>query len=173
MLVCDVSGSMAPYARMLLQYLQACVAARRRVEAFVFGTRLTRITRELAGRDPDRALRARRRPRGRLVGRDAHRRVDRRRSTASTAGASGAARSSSCSPTAGIAATRSELAAEMARLRRCAHRVVWLNPLAADPRYEPLTRGMRAALPHVDHLLPGNSIASLEALADLMEEGMA
>jgi uncharacterized protein len=65
-----------------------------------------------------------------------------------------------------------ELAAEMARLRRCAHRVMWLNPLAADPRYEPLTRGMRAALPHVDHLLPGNSIASLEALADLMEEGL-
>ena len=60
----------------------------------------------------------------------------------------------------------------MARLRRCAHRVVWLNPLAADPRYEPLTRGMRAALPHVDHLLPGNSIASLEALAELMEEGL-
>ena len=55
-LVCDVSGSMAPYARMLLQYMQACVAARTRVEAFVFGTRLTRVTRELAGRDPDRAL---------------------------------------------------------------------------------------------------------------------
>ena len=55
-LVCDVSGSMEPYARVLLQYLQACVAARRRVEAFVFGTRLTRVTAELKGRDPDRAL---------------------------------------------------------------------------------------------------------------------
>ena len=55
-LVCDVSGSMAPYSRMLLQYMQACVAARARVEAFVFGTRLTRVTRELRGRDPDRAL---------------------------------------------------------------------------------------------------------------------
>ncbi len=55
-LVCDVSGSMAPYARMLLQYLQASVTARRRVEAFAFGTRLTRITQELTGRDPDRAL---------------------------------------------------------------------------------------------------------------------
>jgi hypothetical protein len=65
-----------------------------------------------------------------------------------------------------------ELATEMARLRRCAHRVLWLNPLAADPRYEPLTRGMQAALPHVDHLLPGNSIASLEALAELMESGL-
>jgi len=170
-LVCDVSGSMAPYARMLLQYLQASVAARARVEAFVFGTRLTRVTRELAGRDPDHAL-ARasdhvsdwsggtrigsalaelNREHGRRIGRGA------------------------------IIVVLSDgwdrgdpelLAAEMARLRRCAHRVLWLNPLAADPRYEPLTRGMQAALPHVDHLLPGNSIASLEALASLMEEGL-
>ena len=171
MLICDVSGSMAPYARMLLQYLQACVAARARVEAFVFGTRLTRVTRELAGRDPDRALRRAaeqvqdwsggtrigaalaelNRVHGRRIGRGALVVVlsdgwDR--------------------------GEPEELAAEMARLARCAHRIVWLNPLAADPRYEPLTRGMRAALPHVDHLLPGNSIASLEALADLMEEGV-
>jgi uncharacterized protein len=55
-LVCDVSGSMTPYARMLLQYLHASVAARRRVEAFAFGTRLTRITHELGGRDHDLAL---------------------------------------------------------------------------------------------------------------------
>jgi uncharacterized protein with von Willebrand factor type A (vWA) domain len=171
-LMCDVSGSMAPYARVLLQYLQASVAARARVEAFVFGTRLTRVTRELAGRDPDRAL-ARasdnvsdwsggtrigaavaelNREHGRRIGRGA------------------------------VIVVLSDgwdrgdpdvLAAEMARLRRCAHRVLWLNPLAADPRYEPLTRGMQAALPHVDHLLPGNSIASLEALAELMEEGLS
>jgi hypothetical protein len=174
-LVCDVSGSMTPYARMLLQYMQASVAARSRVEAFVFGTRLTRITRELAtagGRDPDLAL-ARaaehvsdwsggtrigaalaelNREHGRRIGRGA------------------------------IIVVLSDgwdrgdpdvLAGEMARLSRCAHRVVWLNPLAADPRYEPLTRGMQAALPHVDHLLPGNSIASLEALASLMEEGLS
>ena len=56
MLVCDVSGSMGPYARMLLQYLHAAVATHRRVEAFVFGTRLTRVTHELGVRDPDRAL---------------------------------------------------------------------------------------------------------------------
>jgi uncharacterized protein len=171
-LVCDVSGSMTPYARMLLQYMQASVSARTRVEAFVFGTRLTRVTRELAGRDPDRAL-ARaaehvsdwsggtrigsalaelNREHGRRIGRGA------------------------------IIVVLSDgwdrgdpdvLAAEMARLRRCAHRVLWLNPLAADPRYEPLTRGMQAAMPHVDHLLPGNSIASLEALASLMEEGLS
>ena len=171
-LVCDVSGSMAPYARMLLQYMQASVAARARVEAFVFGTRLTRVTRELAGRDPDRAL-ARaadhvsdwsggtrigaalaqlNREHGRRIGRGA----------VIVVLSDGWDRGDP-----------DELAVEMARLRRCAHRVLWLNPLAADPRYEPLTRGMQAALPHVDHLLPGNSIASLEALAALMEEGLS
>jgi uncharacterized protein with von Willebrand factor type A (vWA) domain len=66
-----------------------------------------------------------------------------------------------------------ELAAEIGRLRRTAHRLVWLNPLAADPRYEPLTRGMRAAMPQLDRLLPGNSIVSLEELADLMEGELA
>jgi uncharacterized protein with von Willebrand factor type A (vWA) domain len=169
LLLVDVSGSMAPYARMLLQYVQAAVAARRRVEAYAFGTRLTRITHELQGRDPDRAL-ARataaavdigggtrigeslaqlNREHGRRVGRGA------------------------------VVVLLSDgwdrgdpdlLAGEMARLHRTAHRLVWLNPLAADPRYEPLTRGMQAALPHTDHLLPGNSIASLQALAELMEE---
>ena len=93
-LVCDVSGSMAPYARMLLQYLQASVAARTRVEAFAFGTRLTRVTRDLEGRDPDRALAPRRRAPS-ATGRAA--RGSARRwpsSTASTAAGSGAARSS-------------------------------------------------------------------------------
>jgi uncharacterized protein with von Willebrand factor type A (vWA) domain len=171
-LVCDVSGSMAPYARMLLQYMQASVSARARVEAFVFGTRLTRVTRELAGRDPDRAL-----------ARAADHVSD--WSGGTRIGASLAELNREHGRRIGRGAVivvlsdgwdRGEpdlLAAEMARLRRCAHRVLWLNPLAADARYEPLTRGMLAALPHVDHLLPGNSIASLEALASLMEEGLS
>jgi uncharacterized protein with von Willebrand factor type A (vWA) domain len=170
-LVCDVSGSMEPYARMLLQYMQASVAARRRVEAFVFGTSLTRVTEELKGRDPDRALEraagaagdwsggtrigealaALNREHGRRIGRGA------------------------------IVVLLSDgwdrgdpeqLASEVARLGRCAHRLVWLNPLKAHPEYEPLTRGMRAALPHVDHFLAGNSLASLEQLAALMEGGV-
>jgi uncharacterized protein with von Willebrand factor type A (vWA) domain len=160
---------MAPYARMLLQYLQACVAARRRVEAFAFGTRLTRITNELSGRDPDQAL-ARamdavtdfsggtrigsalaelNRAHGRRIGRGA------------------------------VVVILSDgwdrgdpelLAGEMGRLQRSAHRLVWLNPLAANPDYEPLTRGMRAAIPHTDQLLAGNSLASLEQLADILED---
>jgi uncharacterized protein len=170
-LVVDVSGSMAPYARMLLQYVQACVAARARVEAFTFGTRLTRVTRELAGRDPDRALRRASEAvmdwsGGTRIGaalselnREHGRRIGR--------GAMVVLLSDGWDR-----GEPEELADELARLRRCAHRVVWLNPLAADPRYEPLTRGMQAALPHLDRLLAGNSIASLEALADLMEEGV-
>jgi uncharacterized protein with von Willebrand factor type A (vWA) domain len=171
-LICDVSGSMAPYSRMLLQYMQACVAARARVEAFAFGTRLTRVTRELRGRDSDRAL---------------------ARASAAVDDWSGGTRIGAAIGELNRAHGRrigrgavvillsdgwdrgepDELHEEMARLQRTAHRVVWLNPLAADPRYEPLTRGMRAALPHIDRLLPGNSIASLEALAELMEEGIA
>jgi hypothetical protein len=62
------------------------------------------------------------------------------------------------------------LDSEMARLRRSAHRLVWLNPLAAHPDFEPLTRGMRSAVPHTDELLAGNSLASLEELAAVLEE---
>jgi len=167
-LVCDVSGSMTPYARILLQYLQASVAARRRVEAFAFGTRLTRVTLELAGRDPDRAL---------------------ERAAAAVTDWSGGTRIGDALATLNREHGRrvgrgsaivilsdgwdrgdpDVLAAEMGRLRRAAHRVVWLNPLAAAPSYEPLTRGMQAALPHTDHLLAGNSLASLEELAEILE----
>jgi uncharacterized protein with von Willebrand factor type A (vWA) domain len=167
-LVLDVSGSMAPYARVLLQYVQASVAARSRVEAFAFGTHLTRITLELAGRDPDRALQ-----------RAADRVTD--WSGGTRIGASLATLNREHGRRIGRGAfvvilsdgwdrgDPDELAAELGRLRRTAHRLVWLNPLAADPRYEPLTRGMRAAMPHLDRLLPGNSIRSLDELADLME----
>jgi uncharacterized protein with von Willebrand factor type A (vWA) domain len=159
---------MEPYARMLLQYMQACVAARRRVEAFVFGTRLTRVTRDLEGRDPDRAL---------------HRAAERVSdwSGGTRIGAALAELNREHGRRIGRGAfvvilsdgwdrgDPEALAAELGRLRRTAHRLVWLNPLAADPRFEPLARGMRAAMPHVDRLLPGNSIVSLEQLADLME----
>ncbi len=167
-LICDVSGSMSPYARMLLQYLHACVAARRRVEAFAFGTRLTRVTNELAGRDHDRALERAaeavidfsggtrigaalaelNRVHGRLLGRGA----------VVVILSDGWDRGDPA-----------QLDVEMARLRRSAHRLVWLNPLAAHPEFEPLTRGMRAAVPHTDELLAGNSLASLEELAAILE----
>jgi uncharacterized protein with von Willebrand factor type A (vWA) domain len=168
-LVCDVSGSMAPYARMLLQYLHACVAARRRVEAFAFGTRLTRITNELGGRDHDRAL---------------------DRAAAAVTDFSGGTRIGAALAELNRVHGRrlgrgsvvvilsdgwdrgdpEQLDREMARLRRASHRLIWLNPLAAHPDYEPLTRGMRAAVPHTDELLAGNSLASLEQLAVILED---
>ena len=168
-LVCDVSGSMAPYSRMLLQYMQASVAARRRVEAFAFGTRLTRITHELTGRDPDLAL---------------------ERATTAVSDMSGGTRIGDALSTLNRIHGRrlgrgsvvvilsdgwdrgdpEQLRIEMARLRRAAFKLVWLNPLAAHPDYEPLTRGMQAAVPHTDRLLAGNSLASLQQLAEILEE---
>jgi uncharacterized protein len=170
-LVCDVSGSMAPYARMLLQYLHAAVATHRRVEAFVFGTRLTRITSELGVRDPDRAL---------------------DRASAAVVDWSGGTRIGASIAElnrvhgrrlgrASVVVILSDgwdrgdpalLAAEMERLRRTSHRLIWLNPLKAAPGYEPLARGMAAAVPHTDHFLAGNSLASLAELADLLEGGL-
>jgi hypothetical protein len=168
-LVCDVSGSMTPYARMLLQYMHACLIARRRVEAFAFGTRLTRITNELSGRDHDRALA--------------------RTAAAVTDFAGGTRIGEALAELNRVHGRRlgrgavivilsdgwdrgdpDLLATEMARLGRSSHRLVWLNPLAAHPGYEPLTRGMRAAVPYADQLLAGNSLASLEELAATLEE---
>jgi uncharacterized protein len=168
-LVLDVSGSMTPYARMLLQYLHASVAARRRVEAFAFGTRLTRITHELGGRDHDRALE-----------RAAEAVVD--FSGGTRIGAALASLNRDHGRRVGRGAVvvilsdgwdRGDpevLAQEIARLRRSTHRLVWLNPLAAHPDFAPLTRGMKAAIPHTDELLAGNSLASLEQLAVILEE---
>jgi uncharacterized protein with von Willebrand factor type A (vWA) domain len=167
-LVCDVSGSMEPYARMLLAYMQACVAARRRVEAFVFSTRITRVTAELRGRDPDRAL---------------------ERAAGATRDWSGGTRIGEALATLNREHGRrlgrgavvvllsdgwdrgdpEQLEAEMARLARCSHRLIWLNPLKAHAEYRPLTRGMRAALPHVDEFMAGNSLGSLERLAEALD----
>jgi uncharacterized protein len=168
-LVLDVSGSMTPYARMLLQYLHASVAARRRVEAFAFGTQLTRITHELGGRDHDRALE-----------RAAEAVTDFSGGTRIGAALAGLNRDHGRRVGRGAVVVilsdgwdRGDpevLGVEIARLRRSAHRLVWLNPLAAHPEFSPLTRGMRAAIPHTDELLAGNSLASLEQLAFILEE---
>jgi uncharacterized protein with von Willebrand factor type A (vWA) domain len=171
-LVCDVSGSMDPYARMLLGFAHACVAAGGRCEAFAFSTRLTPITNELRGRDPEAALR-------RAVGAAPD------WSGGTRIGAALAELNREYGRRVGRGAVvvilsdgwdcgdPERLAAEAARLRRCAYRLVWLNPLKAAPGYEPLARGMAAALPHTDVFLPGNSLGSLERLATIMESGFA
>ena len=170
-LVVDVSGSMAPYAGLLLRYAQALVTARPRVEVFALGTRLTRVTRELRSKDVGAALARATRAAvdlgggtrlGEGIG-ELNRRHGRRigRGAVVVVLSDGWDRGDP-----------EQLGAEMARLARTAHRVVWLNPLKARPGYEPLARGMAAALPHVDVFLEGHSLGSLEALADVLEGPM-
>jgi uncharacterized protein with von Willebrand factor type A (vWA) domain len=167
-LLVDVSGSMEAHARALLRFAQVVVASGTRVEAFAVGTRLTRVTRELSSRDPDAALRA---------------------ASEAVVDWSGGTRLGACLRqfndewgVRGLArgATvvvlsdgwdRGEpevLGEEVARLHRITHRLIWVNPLKATPGYEPLARGMAAALPHVDDFLEGHSLASLEDLAEVL-----
>lgn len=167
-LLCDVSGSMEPYARALMRFLHVAVAGRGRVEAFAFGTRLTRLTRELTTRDPDAALAAAAR---RVVDWSGGTRLgDNLRTFNDQWGVRGLARGA-------IVVVLSDgwdrgdpelLASEMRRLRRVAHRIVWVNPLKATPEYAPLARGMAAALPHVDEFVAGHSLAALEELATVI-----
>jgi uncharacterized protein len=166
----DVSGSMEPYARGLARFAHAAVSSRRagRVEIFTVGTRLTRITREMARRDPEAAL---------------------SRASAAVADWSGGTRIG-----ASIQAFNDEwgvrgmargavvvicsdgwdrgdpalVASEMARLSLVAWRVLWVNPLKATDGYAPLARGMAAALPFVDQFVEGHSVSSLERLAAII-----
>jgi uncharacterized protein with von Willebrand factor type A (vWA) domain len=163
-LLCDVSGSMEPYARALVRFLHAAVVGRNRVEAFALGTRLTRITRELSSRDPDVAVAAAAQrvadwSGGTRIGEGLREFNDRW-------GVRGMARGA-------VVVILSDgwdrgepalLAEQMARLHRIAYRVVWVNPLKATPEYAPLARGMAAALPFVDEFVEGHSIAALEDL---------
>jgi uncharacterized protein with von Willebrand factor type A (vWA) domain len=164
-LVLDVSGSMAGFSRALLLF--ASVTRRRagRVEVFCFGTRLTRVTDELADRDVDRALAA---AADHVVDWDGGTRIGESIATLLREhGPRGRLRGAVvvvCSD--GLErGDPADLDRAMARLHRHAHAVVWVNPLRADPRFEPVQRGMRAALPHVDRLVSGHDLASLEDLA--------
>ncbi|MEZ5391512.1 MAG: VWA domain-containing protein [Bryobacterales bacterium] len=164
-LLCDISGSMERYARMLLQFVHSISEGFHKVEAFVFATRLTRITLQLRKSRMDRAL-----------------------SVASLVPDwSGGTRIGDALRTFHLDWARRTLVGgpvvllisdgwdrgdpqtlrrEMARLQRSCHRLIWLNPLLGSPEYEPLTRGMQAALPHVDDFLPVHNLESLERLAE-------
>jgi uncharacterized protein with von Willebrand factor type A (vWA) domain len=163
-LLCDVSGSMDLYSRFLVQFLFAVQRVFRRVETFTFSTRLTRITEHLKSRSYRRVLRRLAEVRdwsgGTRIGdslvefnREWGRIVDKRT----------------------IVIVLSDgwdtgdpdvLAAELLRIKRRAGRVIWLNPLLGNPSYEPLTRGMAAALPLVDHFASAHNLASLRELAN-------
>jgi len=169
-LLCDISGSMSPYSRALLRFMHAGVISGSRLEAFVLGTRLTRITRELATRDPDRALReaaeaVRDWSGGTRLGDTIKEFVDRW-------GQRGMARGS-------VVVILSDgwdrgdvdvLAEQMLRLSRLAYKVIWVNPLKAAPGYQPLAKGMAAALPYVDDFLSGHNFESLDELARAIAE---
>ena len=167
-LLVDVSGSMEPYARAFLHFAHAAVAARSHVEAFTLGTRLTRITRELSWRDPDAALAKASDSVPDLAG--GTRLGEGLRAFNDRWGVAGIARGA-------VVVILSdgwdrgdplELAAEMARLSRVAHRVIWANPLKSTPGYAPLARGMAAALPFVDEFTEGHSLRALEHLVEVM-----
>jgi uncharacterized protein with von Willebrand factor type A (vWA) domain len=164
-LLLDVSGSMADYSRALVMFAHVVLRTGPRWEAFCFGTRLTRLTRALAITDPDEALRRAAAEAfdwggGTRIGESLKRFLD-------EFGHRGLARGAVvviCSD--GLEVGDPDvLEAQMARLARLAHRVVWLNPLKGDPAYEPLARGMQAALPHIDTFAAGHNLASLEAVA--------
>jgi uncharacterized protein with von Willebrand factor type A (vWA) domain len=168
--LCDVSGSMEAYARPLLLFVHAVRGSGKGVEAFAFGTRLTRLTPALATRDPDRAL-----------GEAARRVVDwcggTRIGASLKAYNDGWGRRGLTRGAVVVLASdgweREESGAgllerEMARLAREAYAVVWVNPLKGQRDYEPLAAGMRAALPHVDRFLPGHNLASLEQLGEVL-----
>ncbi len=168
-LLIDVSGSMEPYARALVRFAHAAVSSRRSVEVFTLGTRLSRITRELTWHDPDGALAAAAAAvadwsGGTRLGDDVRAFNDRW-------GAAGLARGADV-VVLSDGWDRGEpdlLSAEMARLHRAAHRIIWVNPLKGAPGYEPLARGMAASLPHVDEFIEGHALASLEHLVDVVD----
>lgn len=163
--LCDVSGSMERYSRMLLQFLCGLVHGTARAESFLFATRLTRVTWHMTQDRAQRRMSA-------LV-----------RSVQDWGGGTRigeslrafnlhwARRVMRNEPIVLIVSDGWDrgdpdlVAREMARLRRCCHRLIWLNPLLGSASYEPLTRGMLAALDYIDEFLPAHNLASLEQLA--------
>jgi uncharacterized protein with von Willebrand factor type A (vWA) domain len=165
-LLCDVSGSMERYSRMLLHFAHAIGARHVRFEAFLFSTGLTRITTQLRTHRIDAAVNAVSRAvpdwsGGTRIGaalRTFHQRWGR---TVLTGG-----------PVVLLVSDGWDrgdpdvLREEVARLHRSSHRLVWLNPLVGTAGYAPLTRGLQAALPHVDDFLPARTLRNLVDLAD-------
>jgi uncharacterized protein with von Willebrand factor type A (vWA) domain len=170
-IIADISGSMERYTRLLLHFIYGMKSALTQpLEAFVFSTRLTRITRPLQIRDLDLALRN--------VGKLVHDWAGGTRIGESlkyfnfewgrrVLGRGAVVLIISDGWDRGDVEL---LDREMARLKRNCHRVIWLNPLLGAPDYEPLTRGIQAAMPHIDHFLPVHNLASLEDLANRLAD---
>jgi len=166
-LICDVSGSMERYSRLLMIFAHA-IARREDLEAFVFSTRLTRITRLLRYRDLDLALatvskRVHDFSGGTRIG-DALAQFNRQWARR-VLGHGAVVIIVSDGWDRGDPA---QLEAELIHLRRSAHRLIWLNPLLGSEGYQPLTRGMAAALPHCDDFLAAHNLKALEDLGRLL-----
>jgi uncharacterized protein with von Willebrand factor type A (vWA) domain len=165
-MLCDISGSMEPYARAYLQFLTCAAGAGRNAEAFVFATRLTRVTRALATRSPAQAIQraAAAAPdwsSGTRIG-DALRAFNDRH------GRRGMARGA-------VVVIISDgwergdpalVGREMERLARLAHRIVWVNPRVGARGFSPRAGGMAAALEHCDALVSGHSLDALDEVID-------
>ncbi len=168
-IICDISGSMSLYSRLLLHFVHTVANGLSNVETFVFATRLTRITRQLARRDVDAAIEDVTKvvqdwSGGTRIGESLHtfnyhwaRRV---------LGHGAVVLIISDGWDRGDVRVLSD---EMARLRRRCHRLIWLNPLLGQEDYRPVTAGMRAALPFVDAFLPANTLDSLLGLGKALE----
>jgi uncharacterized protein len=170
-LLCDISGSMEPYARAYLQFLASAAASGSRVEAFVFATRLTRITRALESRSPERAIQAAGATApdwssGTRIG-------DALKSFNDRYGRRGLARGA-------VVVIMSDgwergdpqlVAQQMERLSRLAYRIVWVNPRAGAEGFVPRAAGLVAALPYCDALVSGHSLASLDDVLDAVAGG--
>jgi len=165
-LLCDISGSMEPYARAYLQFLTCAAGAGAAGEAFVFATRLTRLTRALGSRNPERAIRnaAAAAPdwsSGTRIGdalkafNDRHGRRGLARGAVIVIISDGWERGDP-----------SLVAREMARLRRLAYRIVWVNPRVGAEDFAPRAGGMSAALPYLDALVSGHSLEAMDAVID-------
>lgn len=167
-LICDISGSMDRYTRILLQFLHSVGSGFGSSEVFVFSTRLTRISHLIRHRDIDTAISS---VSGEVQDWSGGTRIGDaigafNRHWARRVGARGA-----------VVVIISDgwdrgdvqhLSDEMRRLQRLSHRLIWLNPLLGSPSYQPLTRGLQAALPHVDDFLPAHNLASLQSLARIL-----
>ena len=169
--ICDVSGSMERHARLLIRF---AMALRRvsgvRTEAFVFGTHLTRVTRELAGRDPDAGLA---RVSAAVSDWSGGTRIGESLRTFNRDWARRVLRSSGVVIIVSDGWDRGDPALvrrEMARLQRSCHRLIWLDPLFGPDVYQPLAGGMKAAYPFIDDLVAVNDLASLQQLGDLLAD---
>jgi uncharacterized protein with von Willebrand factor type A (vWA) domain len=166
--LCDVSGSMDSYARALLLFLHAVVGSGSGVEAFAFGTRLSRLTPDLNTRDPEAALEKCTAAvldwgSGTRIGASLKEFNDTWGKRALSRGAVVVVVSDGWEREDPALVGR-----EMAKISRAAFAVVWVNPLKGNPEYQPLAGGMRAALPYVDRFLAGHNLRSLEELAAVL-----